>query len=353
MTIRQTLIKTADRMTAIKNDGMDESCPIGIIDISNWEWPQGVGMYGLFKLYKATGEKKYLAYLEDWYDGNIKKGLPPRNVNTTAPMLALTYIYEETKRGDYLELITDWARWVHEDMTRTEEGGIQHAVSGEENSGQLWIDTLFMTALFLARAGVLLGVDEYREDAKKQFLIHIKYLYDKKTGFWFHGWSFEGRHNFAEALWARGNCWYTIGACEILEILGIKSGAFYDYITDTLASQAEALYKAQDEGGGWHTLLNDKTSYIEVSAAAGFCCGLLKAVRMGCIDEKYRETGLKALKCVIDNISGDGTVENVSYGTGMGRDLDHYRNIPLCPMTYGQALAVLALMEGLYNDENA
>lgn len=349
--IRQTLIKTADRMTEIRNSGIDESCPIGIIDISNWEWPQGVGMYGLYGIYKALGDRKYLDYLVEWYDGNIKKGLPPRNVNTTAPMLALTYVYEETGRDDYLALIEDWAAWVYRDMPRTPEGGIQHAVSGEENRNQLWIDTLFMTVLFLARAGVITGEKKYIEEAKKQFLIHIKYLYDKKTGFWFHGWCFDGRHNFAGALWARGNCWYTVGACEILEILDITEGAFYDYITDTLASQAEALARTQDKCGGWHTLLDDESSYIEISAAAGFGCGLLKAVRKGYIDKKYRETGLRALRCVTENISADGTVENVSYGTGMGWDLDHYRNIPLCPMTYGQALAVLILMEGLY--ENA
>ena len=349
--IKEALAKTADRMTSIKKDGFDESCPIGIIDISNWEWPQGIGMYGLYGTYKLFGDKKYLDYLTEWYDTNIRNGLPERNVNTTAPMLTLTYLYEETKREDYLELIRDWAEWVYTNMPRTPEGGIQHTVSGEENKNQLWIDTLFMTVLFLARAGVLLDKDCYCEEAKKQFLIHIKYLYDKKTGFWFHGWCFDGRHNFAEALWARGNCWYTAGACEILEMLGIKKGAFYDYIIDTLVSQAEALERTQDESGGWHTLLDDNTSYIEISATAGFGYGLLKAVRKGYIDKKYRATGERALKCVLDNISGDGTVENVSYGTGMGTDLDHYRSIPLCPMTYGQALAILILMEGLY--ENA
>ena len=77
---------------------------------------------------------------------------------------------------------------------------------------------------------------------------------------------------------------------------------------------------------------------------------MLKAARKGYIDQKYKETGMRALRYVMDNILEDGTADNVSYGTGMGRDLDHYRNIPLCPMTYGQALAILILMEGL--DEN-
>jgi unsaturated rhamnogalacturonyl hydrolase len=46
--------------------------------------------------------------------------------------------------------------------------------------------------------------------AKYQFLMHINYLMDTTTGLWFHGWQFDGKgggHNYAKALWARGNCW--------------------------------------------------------------------------------------------------------------------------------------------------
>ena len=41
-------------------------------------------------------------------------------------------------------------------------------------------------------------------------MLHIKYLSDRKTGLWFHGWTFAGRYHFAGALWARGNSWVTI-----------------------------------------------------------------------------------------------------------------------------------------------
>lgn len=343
----EVLEKTARKMTDIKADAFEENCPIGIIDINNWEWPQGIGMYGLYSVYRLSGDKSYLDYIVDWYDRNISAGLPERNVNTTSPMLALTYIYEQTGRENYLKLIEDWADWVYSEMPRTEEGAIQHTVSGEENKGQIWIDTLFMTVLFLARAGVLLNRDEYKEEAKKQFLIHIKYLYDKKSGLWYHGWTFIGRHNFANAFWARGNCWFTAGACEIMEILNINSGAFYDYIKDTLVSQVSALVRLQSENGGWHTLLDDPESYLETSAVAGFGYGILKAVRMGMLDKSYYDAGKKALEFVKDNIDDTGLVKGVSYGTGMGNDLDHYRNIPLCPMTYGQSMAIMILAEGL------
>jgi len=47
------------------------------------------------------------------------------------------------------------------------------------------------------------------------------------------------------------------------------------------------------------------------------------------------------------NIDESGTVLNVSYGTRMGHDLQFYKNIPIQPTGYGQALAILCLSEAL------
>jgi len=38
-------------------------------------------------------------------------------------------------------------------------------------------------------------------------------------------------------------------------------------------------------------------------------------------------------------------VQNVSYGTPMGHDLDFYRHIPIQPTAYGQGLTFLMLTE--------
>ena len=46
------------------------------------------------------------------------------------------------------------------------------------------------------------------------------------------------------------------------------------------------------------------------------------------------------------NSSGK-TVLEVSGGTGMGMDAEHYKNILIAPMTYGQSLTILALAEAL------
>src|SRR6185503_16352937 len=104
----------------------------------------------------------------------------------------------------------------------------------------------------------------------------------------------------------------------------------------------------QAPSGAWHTLLDDADSYEEISATAGFGYGMLKAARLGIGPSGCRQAGLRALKAVLDNIDDTGTVANVSYGTRMGHDLQFYRDIPIRPTGYGQALAILCLVEGLH-----
>ena len=55
----------------------------------------------------------------------------------------------------------------------------------------------------------------------------------------------------------------------------------------------------------------------------------------------------KAIKGIMKNIDKDGTVLNVSGGTGMGMNAEHYKNILIAPMAYGQSLTILALAEAL------
>jgi unsaturated rhamnogalacturonyl hydrolase len=313
----------------------------------HWEWTQGVGLYGLFQLADELGSSKYKDFLHEFYDKEISLGLPAKNINTCAPMLTLAFLHKEKNKDEYAKVCHEWAEAIMHDFVRTKEGGLQHRTSDSENTGELWDDTLFMTVMFLALMGEIEDNDEYREEARYQFLLHIKYLVDHKTGLLYHGWTFREKNNFVEALWGRGNCWFTIAVPEYMSIADVK-GADRRFLVEALLGQVEALEKYQDESGMWHTLVDDPTSYVEASATCGFAYGILKAVRLGLIDEKYKAVGLKALNPILKLISEDGTVNQVSYGTPMGRvSKDFYKEIEIRPMPYGQALAMLFLMEVL------
>lgn len=182
----------------------------------HWEWTQGVGLYGLWKLFSKTGDQKYLEILRKYFDNQLAIGFPALNVNTMAPFLTMSYFGGYLGSERYLAPCRESAKWIMEHFPRTEEGGFQHITSDTRNDQELWDDTLFMTVLFLANMGRIEGKPEYLEEALHQFFLHAKYLADKKTGLWYHGWSFLGRHNFAGAFWGRGNCWITIAIPEFL-----------------------------------------------------------------------------------------------------------------------------------------
>ena len=65
------------------------------------------------------------------------------------------------------------------------------------------------------------------------------------------------------------------------------------------------------------------------------------------VGPEYAEIAEKAIKGIVAHISPEGELLQTSFGTGMGSDLDFYRQIPLTSMPYGQAMANLCLTEYL------
>ena len=322
------------------------------ISFDSWEWPQGVGLYGLVRFWRDGGDPRLRGILDDWYIRALGRGLPALNVNTTAPMLALALLWERTRDERWRGVLNDWADRLMAEAPRTLEGGFQHDVSDKVNEGELWDDTIYMMGLFLAAWGEASGRRSLVDEAERQVLVHARYLTDTATGLWFHGWSFARRDNFARARWARGNAWITAALADLPELctLSPSVAAFLDGV---LLSQAQALLPLQTEDGAWRTLLDDPSSYRETSATAGIAYGLMKAARLGRLPEAARQAGLRAAGYVMGQIDEDGTVQGVSYGTRMGSDLQFYSDIPIQPTGYGQSLAILCLSEALHHREAA
>lgn len=187
-------------------------------------------------------------------------------------------------------------------------------------------------------------------------MLHIEYLMEPKTGLWYHGWEFtpekgplQKGHNFVDALWARGNAWITLSLPIFLSITELPpTDPTYRILVSTLQRQVDALVATQDpETGLWHTLLVDPTSYVETSASAGFAAGIMMALSQGILEgEQYLACAKKAVDGIVAQIRPNGEVDNVSFGTGADcESLQHYKDIPITPMPYGQALAMWTIVE--------
>lgn len=345
--------------TELQNSFDDGGESIGIFTrdfgMEEWEWPQGVGLYGLRNVFEYNKDENILKFADEWYKNHLRKGLPPRNINTTAPLLGMVKFNEIFNNEEFYKVCLEWADWIINGLEKTPEGGFQHTTSARKgdtdirlNDNEVWIDTLFMTVLFLGSMGVKEENQQWIDESIHQVLLHIKYLYSKENRLFFHGWSFNENNNFAGAFWCRGNSWFTCGIVEYIEILGDKlNGGVKEFLIDTYKAHVNRLVELQNESGLWNTLLDDKESYEEVSGSSAIAYGILKGIRIGILDESYMEYAEKTVMGIINNIDSEGTVLNVSAGTAMGYDREHYKNIIKAPMAYGQSLAIMALSEYL------
>ncbi len=324
--------------------------------IEEWDWPQGVGLYGLTKLQAYHKDGRYDEFLESWFRRNIEIGLPSKNINTTAPFLALMDLVKRKGDKEFEAMCLERAEWLMNELPKTEDGGFQHVTSaiGDRNGvtlneGQIWADTLFMAVLFLNQAGQYFNRPDFVNESVHQFLVHIKYLFERTNGLIHHGWTFNGRNNFGGIFWCRGNSWFTYGVIDYIasfSAIPLDEGT-KRFLIDTYISQCRTLKKLQGENGLWHTVLDDPDSYEESSGSAAITAGIIKGIKLHILPDEYKEVAEKAINGLIASVKEDGTVDKVSAGTGVGMDKEHYKNILIRPMAYGQSLTLLALTEAL------
>lgn len=319
--------------------------------MEEWDWPQGVGLYGLKNLPEDEHFPSYNEFIKNWGEDQIRRGLPLKNINTTAPMLTLMDF------NNMEDLALEWMDWVDHQAPRTKENGLQHVTSGDTKNeltlheGQIWIDTLFMVVLFMGKMGVKYNRPDWKKEAAYQFVLHVSYLFNQEESLFYHGWDFENRHHFSEAYWCRGNSWFTLALPEFIEMMkGDLEEEQYQTLIHAYQAQVAKLIELQSENGLWHTLLDDDDSYAEVSGSAAITSGILKGIRYGLLDPGCMDVCRKSILAILNNISEDGTVLNVSAGTAIGKEKEDYKKIIIAPTAYGQALVIVLLSEVLHHE---
>ena len=311
-----------------------------------WEWEVGIGLYGFWHYAEFRQDAALKQAVLAWYEKQIAKGLPEIQINTTSPMIVLALIAGEYQRPDLLQKVNSWADALLHDLPKTEEGGLQHVVKEQANTGQLWDDTLFMTCLFLGVAGVVLKRRDLIDEAEYQFLLHTRYLSDPKSGLWYHGWTFVDKHHFADVFWGRGNAWITVVIPEFIALMGnYLNPCIRRFLTQVVTRQVYTLCELQAENGMWHTVLDDPLSPQESSATAAIAYGMLRGVRMGVFDKAVSVHALRAFDAILARIDEEGIVLEASRGTMLGWDIQYYYDIEMAPVPYAQALTMLLLLE--------
>lgn len=333
----KALLKAIDKLVQ-KTMMMDET----------WEWPCGVAFYGVTQAYAVIKNEEWIKLLQNRVDEFIELGLPPWTVNTCAMGHCLLTLYEVTGDQRYNEILLDSIDYLTSHALRFGENVLQHTVSiNDDFPEQAWADTLFMAGFLMLRVGVRDSNMKLIEDALNQYFWHINFLQNKSNGLWYHGYSHKAKNNLSGFFWARANAWaaYTMSMVSRILPEPYLYPPFMD-IDCSLRDQLAGLKLMQTENGLWHTVLNDEESYEELSASCGIAAAMVN--RGNPLHTKYAQ---KSLKGILDNISEDGRLLNVSGGTAVMRDLEGYRKVPKTwTQGWGQGLALAFLASVIRND---
>lgn len=290
-----------------------------------WDWPCGVAYYGICEAYEKTKNEEYLKLLKDRVDELIELGLPKVwTVNACAMGHCLLSLYNATGEQKYMDILMTKIEYIQKHALRFGDNVLQHTVSAKNDfPEQAWADTLFMAAFLLLRVGVHLKDKEMIDDALNQWYWHIKYLQNPGNGFYYHGYNNITKDHMSGIYWGRANAWAAYTMSKVGSILP-ECYLYPKYmdVAGSLNEQLSALKTVQTENGLWRTVLNDESSYEEISASAGIAAAMLE--RGNPLHTKYLN---KSIKGLLANVSEDGKVMNVSGGTAVMNDVESYCGI--------------------------
>ena len=202
-----------------------------------------------------------------------------------------------------------------------------------------WTDDMFMATSVLARVGAATKDPKYGAAAGRLLTSYAESL-QRPDGIFIH--ALEGPH-----AWGRGNGFALLGVTEALT-----------YLPDTWPDRARvleiyrkhmrALVIYQSDDGSWRQVVDEPTSYRELTVTAMTVAAMARGVRLGFLDRSAYQGAIdRGWKAVVARVNEDGTVRDVCSGTGAGPSKEYYLNRPAVNGAddRGGAMALLAAIE--------
>jgi unsaturated rhamnogalacturonyl hydrolase len=149
---------------------------------------------------------------------------------------------------------------------------------------------------------------------------------ETKTEFWA-----DPETGLSRSYWGRGLGWYSVGLIEVIEYLP-ELHPKRARLIEIFQSLMKGVVDVQDETGVWWQVLDKghlEGNYLEASASSMFTYSLAKGVRLGFLDESYKDKALKAYDGLVEQFieeDPDGEVHLVGTCKSGGLGVKDYRD---------------------------
>ncbi len=319
---------------------------------SSWNYINGCMIKAVLEMYEITKEKKFLDFADNFVsyyvndDGSIKTySLEEYNIDNINMGKVLFNLYHLTNKEKYRKAIDNIYNQL-KTHPRTNEKNFWHK---KIYPYQVWLDGLYMAQPFYVEYETKYNNCKNYDDIYNQFKNVEKYLKDRNTGLYYHGYD-ESREMYwanketgcSQNFWLRALGWYYMAIVDTLEKIEDKQLDIYEYLSSLLLDLTKSLVKYQDKSGMFYQLVdkgNIKGNYLESSGSLILAYGMLKATRLKIIPEEYKTNGLKSFNGTIDKyfsydndqISLDGICLVAGLGGNTRRDgsVEYYFSEPI------------------------
>jgi rhamnogalacturonyl hydrolase YesR len=208
-------------------------------------------------------------------------------------------------------------------------------VDGSVKFATGWTDDMFMASAVLSRDST-----PRRAAAARRLLLAYSGKLQRDDGLYIH--AEKGPH-----AWGRGNGFALLGVAEALTHLppGLQGR---ENLLPIFQRHVDALVKHQSDDGSWRQVVDEPTSYRELTVTAMTVAAIARGIARGWIDRKIYEPIMhRGWQAVAARVNADGTVKDVCSSTGAGPTREYYLNRPAVNGAddRGGAMALLAAIE--------
>jgi rhamnogalacturonyl hydrolase YesR len=263
---------------------------------NHFSWQAGYAMFTLEKLWRQTGDVRYLNYIKRYVDqqvdahGNIPDFVPTA-LDNFLPGYAILFMYEQTGLEKY-RIAATRIRDGFRDYPRNSDGGFWH---GDWAKHQMWVDGVFMGQMFLARYGKVVGDRDYAfTEAVRQMQLALQHC-RKPNGLLLHGWDesrtaswADKKTGLAPEVWSEGLGWYALLLADVFDYLPPDQPGRGQLLT-ALRDLCRGLKEVQDPRTGMWCQVVDKPAgrgnWNETSGTGMFLYLIKKSMDRGYISQ--------------------------------------------------------------------
>lgn len=311
----------------------------------SWDWGAGVLMFGLMQAYYQTNEKPLVDFIKKWFDYHVTdEGFQINHTDEVAPAAVLADLILAGELNQDSEHYQNVLKNTYDYLTRTkpkklkgckDENGQRKPVQLQWR-GRTWLDDLFMTAPFMIRYAQTKNDTTLYSKIGKHFLAHrdLSQCHKKNSFLMKHGnYLFKDYKLLfwlpaANVAWARGNGWYVSALADFLSKLPRQHVMHFEMVVLFKNIIAE-IATQQLDSGLFPTVLDDRSSYGEVSATALFIYATALGLQHQWIQgDHFYALIRKGIRGILEHIDENGQVKETSNETGVFPVAALYKMMP-------------------------